>query len=191
MTIERPKAFIPKSELQVMIDESLRYEDVETGTVLVGRWEGQNLRIQKVILPGPGATRTGSSFSPDSSYAQVELDIHREKHSDDGWVGVHHQHPPSLPVPSRGDLRQAQDILNDQDCNVGNRFVSVISIRQGADVYFLPYFLSQDVPHFRPMELEVIAEGVSVSNHTESTVPDTCTDPSPTEEPNHDECRHS
>ncbi len=110
-----------ESAYDVIVGETISSLGLETGGILVGLWVSYQERPVLVVLgasgPGGGAERRPLSFKPDYEAHRRELDEWRVHYAHYGvdFVGMWHKHPPEIPHPSAGDLRQARCILGDPD----------------------------------------------------------------------------
>lgn len=101
--IVKRKIFMNLALSEIIRQESQVKFPRETGGILVGRFEEDNIVVVHVIGPGPRATHGLSTFVRDGEYAQQELDAFvgtTEGRND--YVGEWHSHP--MPVgPSSRD----------------------------------------------------------------------------------------
>ncbi len=140
-----------------IVDESKRWNGVETGTVLVGTQDPDGFTITHVITPGANARRSLASFSPDVEHVNKELRKLREMYAVD-YLGVQHLHHMDMSYPSIGDLRQAEAILKDKDYKIHGRFLSIIATRSGDDVKMFPYVITKEDMSFRKLDYDIVSE---------------------------------
>lgn len=150
--------FLLRSAHDAILRECLAWDNVETGTELIGVQMPGGFLVTKALPPGPNARRTPASFSPDVAFVQKELEAYRKDHPGEDFLGIHHQHPPSLNHPSHGDLEQAKTILQDPDYRINGRFLSLISIRAKKKVVLFPYRITSADPVFRRVGLEILSD---------------------------------
>jgi integrative and conjugative element protein (TIGR02256 family) len=118
--------FISKSELDFIAEsifEKLKQKDVETGGILFGKRTKMGITIAKATDAGPKAECYSTEFAPDIEYGQKILNDLRTRH-DVFYIGTWHKHPNYLPHVSSGDIRQMEEIIEDNDTL--DEFVSLI-----------------------------------------------------------------
>jgi integrative and conjugative element protein (TIGR02256 family) len=84
----------------------------ETGGMLLGycspHTNPEELVIETVIGPGPGALHTATTFTPDSEWQHQQLAAaYHASGRITTYLGDWHSHPGGQPTPSRRDLRTA------------------------------------------------------------------------------------
>jgi hypothetical protein len=106
---------------EIIERETRRSRDVETGGILIGLPVNyQNVSALVVLVatgPGPKAEHGAICFAPDHQALGEELEgwrDHYDRYRAD-FIGIWHKHPAGVPVPTSGDLQQAQGILDDPD----------------------------------------------------------------------------
>lgn len=152
------KVFILQSANREIINECIGWDGVETGTVLVGCQVPNGYLITKALPPGPGAKRSGASFSPDVNHVQKDLHSYRIQYPGEDFLGIQHQHPGWLAMPSSGDWHQVMEILKDRDYKINGRFLSVISIRQNSKIRIFPYQITDQEQTFRLLPLHILPD---------------------------------
>lgn len=151
------KLRISSEAYNVIIDESKKWNGVETGTVLIGTQDNDGFTVTHALRPGPKARRSWGSFSPDHEHINKELQRLRAEYTVD-FLGIHHLHPGDMSYPSGGDLRQAKEILNDPDYKINGRLLSIISIKKGDDVIIFPYVITRDEMIFKKLDYAIVSE---------------------------------
>ena len=86
----------------------------ETGGILIGFHDGNDIRIIRASDGGPNAKRSKCGFLRDTKFCQAVLD---QEHAASGgdYVGEWHTHVVDLPRPSDGDLATLAGIILDPD----------------------------------------------------------------------------
>lgn len=116
---------IHRRALNLIADEATRNLDgLETGGILLGRDEGDQLVVFHSGGPGPQAVRQPARFLRDLAYARTVAesawDLDRSQ-----WIGEWHTHPNGDVHPSPTDLRSYFGHLADPDLGFV-RFLAVI-----------------------------------------------------------------
>jgi len=153
---ETMKLILSKSASEEMKKECLSHPLVETGGILLGRFEGDEILAPFVTGAGPKAVRTASSFEPDVEWQQVILNELFEKYKVN-YVGSYHKHPDYITCPSFIDYGTAIHILLSPEWNVSQIvFPIIVSNSKGIEVY--PYYISRDSKDFRPIAMGIIPD---------------------------------
>lgn len=87
--------------------ECSRYDDLETGGVLLGYWNDtfDVPVIAEVVGPGPQAVHRSRSFVPDSEFHELEIDRHyRASNGVLTYLGDWHSHPKGNADLSKKDI---------------------------------------------------------------------------------------
>lgn len=164
------KLRIASSAYQTIMEESMKWDGMETGTVLVGTQESDGFTVTDAIGPGPKAKRSWGSFSPDVDYVNMELQRIRSLKTVD-FLGVHHLHPGDMHYPSGGDKTQAIEMLTDPDYKINGKLLCFISIKNGKSVVLHPYLMTKENPVFKPIKYEIINDlNLSKANRTGNTL---------------------
>lgn len=84
---------------------------LETGGVILGVSDEDNVWIDTIIGPGPTAVHSRHSFSPDSNYQERQIACaYEESGRRLTYLGDWHTHPGSSPALSWRDRRTLRDI---------------------------------------------------------------------------------
>lgn len=134
-----------ESAYDVIISETVDSRGRETGGILIGRqviYQG-NPALVVLVASGPGqsAQRSAISFAPDLDFHRAELEAWRQRYARYGvdFIGEWHKHPPGLPGPTAGDIRQAHAILDDPDYVLphGGLLIPITQLgKEGGEVRF-------------------------------------------------------
>jgi integrative and conjugative element protein (TIGR02256 family) len=100
---------------QLITREAALYRDVETGGILMGRFDSAGaISVTHASGPGPNAVHEPAFFLRDTAYCAGVLREHYERSGAD-YVGEWHTHVDGLRVPSPGDLLTLAGIMHDPD----------------------------------------------------------------------------
>lgn len=112
-----PVIVMPTGIVDACLAEAVAHFPLETGGALMGLRGGSGeFLVEHMIGPGPGASHTRDSFTPDADWQWSEM---RRLHAEHGGVlsflGDWHSHPraPSVEL-SRRDVRALAEILADE-----------------------------------------------------------------------------
>jgi len=121
--------------------ECRRNPDTETGGILVGSRDADQLAITHAT--GPGLQWEGSSyhFVKDTEYLQSVLNILFE-YFGVNYLGVWHKHPISTPHPSNGDIFSAMEEVDDPELKLGE-LITPICVMESGQVRVLPFAIKE------------------------------------------------
>ena len=121
--------------------ECRRNPDTETGGILVGSRDADQLSITHST--GPGLQWEGSSyhFVKDTEYLQSVLNILFE-YFGVNYLGVWHKHPRSTPHPSTGDIASAMEEVDDPELGLGE-LITPICVMESGHVQVLPFAIKE------------------------------------------------
>jgi integrative and conjugative element protein (TIGR02256 family) len=115
---------IPKA-LMLIGEEAIRSRDgLETGGILLGTDDGQEIVIRHAGGPGPKARRETHRFLRDLAHAQ-QLAEQAWKEDQSRWIGEWHTHPSGDLTPSNYDLEAYTRHLHDPELSF-KRFLTLI-----------------------------------------------------------------
>ena len=110
---------------RVIAREATRSRDgLETGGILLGSDDFNDIVIRHAGGPGPNARREPDRFLRDLAYAQRLAEI-AWKEDQSQWIGEWHTHPSGDLAPSSYDLDAYSRHLRDPELGF-NRFIAVI-----------------------------------------------------------------
>ena len=119
--------------------ECRRNPDTETGGILVGSRDANQLSITHATGPGLQWEASSYHFVKDTEYLQSVLKILFE-YFGVNYLGVWHKHPRSMPHPSDGDISSAMEEVT--DVNMGlEELVTPICIMESGHVQVLPFVI--------------------------------------------------
>lgn len=138
------KIELPPHLEAMMREETLRHGASETGGLLVGKREGDTVKIVAASGPGPQAVHKPTIFERDGAFSQAWLEQTMKDHGGKvEYVGEWHSHPNSVPIPSRRDITSLREIGLDPnyltDCPV-----MLIVGKQSRDLVIRGYSHPQD-----------------------------------------------
>lgn len=160
---------IPRAALESIFDECDRYDHDETGGRLIGTYQktwrgGLSITVSGVIEPGPGATRSKTSFFQDGDYQERLFRELEGRHPEIEHLGNWHTHHVNgYPTLSGGDQQTYHRIVNHKNHNTDFFYALLVTAKnaggQGLDRY--------DVKHFvlfrgQPGEYEIPASRVQI-----------------------------
>jgi integrative and conjugative element protein (TIGR02256 family) len=113
--VPAPRLLVSVEARQLVTREAALYRDVETGGILMGRFESADtIHVTHASGPGPNAVHEPAFFLRDTAYCADVLREHYERFGAD-YVGEWHTHVDGLRVPSSGDLLTLAGIMHDPD----------------------------------------------------------------------------
>jgi len=138
--------------------ECLRYPHLETGGILIGKCDSENVFVPFAIGSGTFARRSFARFKPDVEWQQERLDRYFEEYGIN-YVGSFHRHPGSLSRPSLIDYDTAVQILSDPEWAVNESVFPIILLRDG-EVVIYPYYICRN-----HLKFEVMTAFMVPNNH--------------------------
>jgi integrative and conjugative element protein (TIGR02256 family) len=113
--VRAPRILVSDEARQLIVREAALYRDVETGGILMGRFDSAGtIHVTHASGPGPNAVHKPAYFMRDTVYCASVLREHYERFGVD-YVGEWHTHVDGLRVPSPGDLITLANIMHDPD----------------------------------------------------------------------------
>lgn len=128
-----PKIWIYQRPMKLMFSLAQEHAPFEVGGMLVG-YEATNgdTVVTHVIGPGPGAIHHRFSFSPDSDYQQLALEVwFRDTGGRETYLGDWHTHPGGSPMPSLTDKQTLARIASTESS--GTRYPVMVILAGEAD----------------------------------------------------------
>lgn len=116
-----------------MIAEARDWAPLETGGILMGYWSltRSEVVITHTIGAGPAAIHRRSSFEPDSTYQQKQIDqIYAESGRLYTYLGDWHSHPIPCEQLSRRDKRTLLLIGTDRRARASIPIMGIVTKRQ-------------------------------------------------------------
>jgi integrative and conjugative element protein (TIGR02256 family) len=107
------RLWLPSALLETIAAEARRTEPLESGGVLLGWHDQENLEVVvvSVVGPGPGATHRRTRFSPDSDWQREQIaKAYEASGRTVAYLGDWHSHPGGSDAPSRRDERTTRRI---------------------------------------------------------------------------------
>ncbi len=121
--------------------ECRRNPNTETGGILVGSQDANQISITHAT--GPGLQWEGSSyhFVKDTEYLQSVLNTLFE-YFGVNYLGVWHKHPKSMPHPSEGDISSAMEEVDDSELDLRELITPICVMKEG-QVQVLPFAIKE------------------------------------------------
>ncbi|MBW2063313.1 MAG: Mov34/MPN/PAD-1 family protein [Deltaproteobacteria bacterium] len=138
--------------------ECLKYPDVETGGILIGKHTSRDIIVPFVVGSGAAAKRTASRFEPDINWQQKLLDQCFENHGLN-YVGSFHRHFGNFCCPSSMDYEAALHILTDPNWAIDRAVFPIILINKETLVIY-PYYISREEPTFQLMTMSLVDDNL-------------------------------
>jgi integrative and conjugative element protein (TIGR02256 family) len=107
------RLWLPSGVLETMVTEARRTEPLESGGVLLGWHDQEDLQlvVASVFGPGPEATHQRTRFSPDGDWQREQIaKTYEASGRTVSYLGDWHSHPGGSDSPSRRDERTARRI---------------------------------------------------------------------------------
>ncbi len=153
------KYLVSTRALETIERECWKSPDTETGGILVGFRDEDQVTITDATGPGPKSERSRQHFVKDTAYLQAVLNLLFEYYQVN-YLGVWHKHPESMPYPSDGDVVAAMEEVGDREMDL-EELITPICVMSEGRVNVVPYRikdhlitpLSWDpVPHHQLLE---------------------------------------
>ena len=123
-----------------MVKESIRSFPLETGGMLIGRFDGNCAVITNATGPGPKAEHTPTEFKRDGEYSQWVLDKAVAKlDGTQDYIGEWHSHPMNT-GPSGKDFASLRWIAQNPSYAVAQPVLAICR-RQREDSWILSFYV--------------------------------------------------
>jgi integrative and conjugative element protein (TIGR02256 family) len=136
--------------------ECFKHPQVETGGILVGAGNAEDIIVPFTLGSGPAAYRSSSRFEPDVAWQQERLEQYFEKYGIN-YVGSFHRHPGRLSRPSSIDYCTAVRILFDPDWAVDESVFPIILLK-GRKIVIYPYYMCRKRLKFELMTMFMVPD---------------------------------
>lgn len=136
--------------------ECLKYPDVETGGILVGKCNALDFVAPYAIGSGPSALRSPTRFEPDVFWQQKFLNGYNEKYGLN-YIGSFHRHFGNFFCPSPIDHSAAMYITSDPDWGVSQIIFPIILLKEEM-IEIYPYSFSRENPNFQLIPMLVVPD---------------------------------
>lgn len=133
------KYVVSERALETIDRECRNHPDTETGGILVGFRDDQEVTITHATGPGLNWKRSAHHFAKDTDYLQSVLNL-LFQYFQVNYLGLWHKHPESMPFPSLGDVASAMDEIADQKVGL-NEVVTPICVMKSSSVDVVPYVI--------------------------------------------------
>jgi integrative and conjugative element protein (TIGR02256 family) len=108
------RCFLPNILVDEMLTEADKQSPLETGGVLLGVSDSENVWVDAILGPGPRAKHTVTGFEPDSEYHVEQIaGAYERANRRISYLGDWHTHPKVSPAISRKDRRTLRAIAKD------------------------------------------------------------------------------
>ena len=124
------KYVVSQRALETIEWECRKYPDLETGGILVGFKDRDQVYITHDSGSGPNADRSSHHFTKDTPYLQSVLQLLGNYYQVD-YLGVWHKHPNEMPFPSAGDVVSAMTEVSDQEIGLDELITPICVIERG------------------------------------------------------------
>ena len=131
------KYLVSTRVLETIERECWRYPQTETGGILVGFRDHDQVTITDATGPGPKSERSAQHFVKDTDYLQSVLNLLFE-YFQVNYLGVWHKHPDSMPHPSDGDVVAAMQEVGDPEMDLAE-LITPICVMSAGKVNIVPY----------------------------------------------------
>jgi len=148
------KYVVSEKALEAIERECRSHPLTETGGIIVGFRNEEQVTITHATGPGLNWERSAHHFAKDTEYLQAVLNL-LFQYFQVNYLGLWHKHPGSMPFPSEGDVASAMDEI--ADTRVGlDELVTPICVMESSKVDVLPFVIKdhdftlvdwQPVPH--------------------------------------------
>ena len=95
------KYVVSEKALEAIERECRSYPDTETGGIIVGFRDEEQVTITHATGPGLNWQRSTQHFSKDTEYLQAVLNL-LFQYFQVNYLGLWHKHPESMPLSQRG-----------------------------------------------------------------------------------------
>jgi integrative and conjugative element protein (TIGR02256 family) len=139
-----------------MVTEAARHGPLETGGVLLGWRNGDDVVVSRVVGPGPGAQHESSTFHPDSEWQAARIaDLYEQAGRRMEYLGDWHTHPGGRPRPSRRDERTLRHIARTAEARCPDPVMVILGSAAAGDasVWKAGAFVLQDGSRWRPRRI--------------------------------------
>ncbi|UKA56657.1 Mov34/MPN/PAD-1 family protein (plasmid) [Arthrobacter sp. FW305-BF8] len=142
--VQRPDVRIIPKALMMIGEEAIRSRDgLETGGILLGTDDGQEIVIRHAGGPGPKARREFHRFLRDLSHAQQLAELAwREDQSQ--WIGEWHTHPSGDVTPSNYDLEAYAQHLHDPELGFKRFLTIIVGITRTDEITAVAWIVDQE-----------------------------------------------
>ena len=133
------KYVVSEKALDVIERECRRHPDTETGGIIVGFRDEEQVTITHATGPGLNWERSAHYFSKDTEYLQAVLNL-LFQYFQVNYLGLWHKHPESMPFPSEGDVASAMDEIADTRIGL-DELITPICVMESGKVEVFPYVI--------------------------------------------------
>lgn len=134
----------------------------ETGGILLGYWQQQNVQITNMVGPGPNAQHGTAAFTPDRDWQYEQIDLlFAESQGKIEYLGDWHTHPLGVPFPSETDISLLESIAKSPESRCPRPIMCIFASKpkhKWAERFFLYEIEPRDhEPRLYPLQVRSIA----------------------------------
>ena len=133
------KYVVSEKALEAIKRECRSYPHTETGGIIVGFRDAEQVTITHATGPGLNWERSANHFSKDTEYLQAVLNL-LFQYFQANYLGLWHKHPESVPFPSEGDVASAMDEIADTRIGL-DELITPICVLESGKVDVFPYVI--------------------------------------------------
>ena len=130
---------VSDSALETIQRECRSHPETETGGIIVGFRESNQVTITHATGPGLNWERSSHHFIKDTDYLQSVLNL-LFQYFQVNYLGLWHKHPDSVPFPSAGDVASAMDEITDRQVGL-DELITPICVERSSRIDVLPYII--------------------------------------------------
>ena len=119
--------------------ECRSHPETETGGIIVGLRNEEQVTITHATGPGLNWERSAHHFVKDTEYLQSVLNL-LFQYFQVNYLGLWHKHPSSMPFPSDGDVVSAMDEVSDSGVGL-DELLTPICVMESSKVEVRPYVI--------------------------------------------------
>ena len=159
------KYVVSERALETMERECRNHPDTETGGIIVGFRDENQVTITHATGPGLDWERSPHHFAKDTEYLQSVLDL-LFQYFQVNYLGLWHKHPAAMPFPSLGDVASAMDELDDRRIGL-DELITPICVMESNRVDVLPYVIKDY--DYTPVQWRPVSHRRLVTAHSLQT----------------------
>lgn len=145
----------------MIADEAIRSRDgLETGGILLGTDDNQEIVIRHAGGPGPNALREPRRFLRDLAHAQ-QLAVWAWNEDRSQWIGEWHTHPFGDLTPSNYDLEAYARHLHDPELGFSRFLTIIVGLTRTGEVTSVAWIVDRESALPVPIALADDLEGVT------------------------------
>jgi integrative and conjugative element protein (TIGR02256 family) len=160
-SVQRPDLWIIPEALALIGEEAIRSRDgLETGGILLGTDDGQEIVIRHAGGPGPKARRESTRFLRDLAHAQQLAEL-AWKEDQSQWIGEWHTHPSGDLTPSNYDLEAYARHLHDPELSFKRFLTIIVGLTRTGEITAVAWIVDQETALPVPVAVADDREGTT------------------------------